>query len=91
VSLTDDEILRAWSELALDEGVFCEPSSAAGLAALVNDTRQRGQRPSLQQSGARVVCVLTGHGLKDPETAARLSPSPISVEPDPDAIAEAAG
>jgi threonine synthase len=37
-----------------------------------------------------IVCVVTGHGLKDPETAIRLSPRPLVVEPDPDAIAEAA-
>jgi threonine synthase len=36
-----------------------------------------------------VVCVVTGHGLKDPESAARLSPEPVAVDPDPDAIAEA--
>jgi threonine synthase len=81
VSLTDEKILEAWRDLALEEGVFCEPSSAAGLAALASSGVDRD---------LRVVCVLTGHGLKDPETAARQSPSPVSVEPDPDAIAEAA-
>jgi threonine synthase len=80
MALTDESILEAWRELALDEGVLCEPSSAAGLAALAQSELARG---------VRVVCVLTGHGLKDPETAARLSPAPVSVEPDPDAIAEA--
>jgi threonine synthase len=82
VPLTDDSILEAWRELAIGEGVFCEPSSAAGLAALAGGGIERG---------ARIVCVVTGHGLKDPEIAARLSPAPISVDPDPDAIAEAAG
>ncbi|MGH3137393.1 MAG: threonine synthase [Gaiellaceae bacterium] len=81
VSLSDEAILRAWRSLALEEGVFCEPASAAGLAALE-------ERPV--ERGARVVCVVTGHGLKDPETAARLSSSPVSVDADPDAIAEAA-
>jgi threonine synthase len=90
VALTDEAILDAWKELALDEGVLCEPSSAAGLAALRRNRRERGRPTSLQQSVASVVCVLTGHGLKDPETAARLSPAPVNVEPDPDAIAEAA-
>jgi threonine synthase len=42
-----------------------------------------------REPGTRVVCVITGHGLKDPETAARLSPPPIAVDPDPDAIAAA--
>ena len=56
VTLSDDEILAAWSDLARLEGVFCEPSSAAGLAAL------RSSRPP---AGSTVVCVLTGSGLKD--------------------------
>jgi threonine synthase len=77
VSLTDEAILRAWRELARDEGVFCEPSSAAGLAAL--------EQVELEP-GSTVVCVVTGHGLKDPESAARLSPEPVAVDPDPDAI-----
>jgi threonine synthase len=77
VALTDDAILDAWRELARDEGVFCEPASAAGLAAL-------GEAEL--EPGSTVVCVVTGHGLKDPETAARLSPEPVPVDPDPDAI-----
>jgi threonine synthase len=77
VSLTDEGILRAWRELARDEGVFCEPSSAAGLAAL--------EHVELEP-GSTVVCVITGHGLKDPESAAQLSPEPVAVDPDPDAI-----
>jgi threonine synthase len=81
VSLADEEILTAWRDLAEQEGVFCEPSSAAGIAAL------RRERP---EAGARVVCVVTGHGLKDPDAAGRLSTPPVSVPPDPDAIAEAA-
>ena len=81
VPLADEEILAAWRDLARLEGVFCEPSSAAGVAAVARE------RPD---AGARVVCVITGHGLKDPEAAARLSTPPIQVPPDPDAIAEAA-
>jgi threonine synthase len=81
VSLTDDEILSAWRDLARLEGVFCEPSSAAGVAAI------RRERP---EPGSRVVCVVTGHGLKDPEAAIRDSAPPVSVEPDPEAIARAA-
>ena len=60
VSLGDDQILSAWRLLAQKEGLFCEPSSAAGLAALLTDP----------PSGARVVCILTGHGLKDPDAVA---------------------
>jgi threonine synthase len=81
VSLSDEEILSSWRQLAELEGLFCEPASAAGLAAVVKEPPE----PS-----ARVVCVITGHGLKDQEAAARLSTPPISVPADPDAIAEAA-
>ena len=80
VCLADEAILDAWRELAREEGVFCEPSSAAGLAALGTVELERG---------SVVVCVVTGHGLKDPDTAARLSPEPVAVDPEPDAIAEA--
>ena len=79
VALADDAILDAWRDLARSEGVLCEPASASGLAALDS----LGVEP-----GARVVCVVTGHGLKDPETAARLSP-PVSVA-DPGLEAEVA-
>jgi threonine synthase len=57
VPLEDDAIVEAWRLLAREEGVFCEPSSAAGIAALLADPPR----------GARVVCVITGHGLKDPD------------------------
>jgi threonine synthase len=77
VRLADEAILDAWRELAREEGVFCEPSSAAGLAALGAVELERD---------SVVVCVVTGHGLKDPDTAARLSPEPVAVDPDPDAI-----
>ena len=58
VSLADDAIIDAWRLLAREEGVFCEPSSAAGLAALLTDPPPKS---------ARVACVITGHGLKDPD------------------------
>lgn len=82
VSLTDDELLAAWRELAEREGVFCEPSSAAGVAALA--------RVELEP-GSRVVCVITGHGLKDPAAVERATVAPLQVDSDPDAIAAAAG
>jgi len=76
---TDDEIILAWRELAQVEGLFCEPSSAAGIAAV--------RRGELQ---GRIVCTITGHGLKDPETAAAHAAPATEVDADPDAIAEAA-
>jgi len=60
VPVDDAAILEAWELLAREEGLFCEPSSAAGLAALLAD-------PPLD---ARVICVITGHGLKDPDAVA---------------------
>jgi threonine synthase len=61
VTVTDDEILEWWSAIARLEGFFCEPASAAGVAGVAQ------VRP-----GGRVVCVLTGHGLKDPDAVDRL-------------------
>jgi threonine synthase len=81
VSVTDEEILDAWRELAALEGLFCEPSSAAGLAALRRGAVREG----------RVVVTITGHGLKDPATAAAHAPPPVEVDADADAIARAAG
>lgn len=80
VTLNDSEILDAWEDLARTEGLFCEPSSAAGLAAL------RYEPPT---AGQTVVVVVTGHGLKDPASAEAHAPAPVQVDADPDAIAAA--
>jgi threonine synthase len=63
-AVTDDEILAAYHSLAVEEGIFCEPSSAASLAG-VSGLAASGDIPR----DAVVVCVLTGTGLKDPSTA----------------------
>jgi len=81
VTVGDDRILAAWRELARTEGIFCEPSSATSVAAL---------EAAQPEPGSRVVCVITGHGLKDPATVERSTPPPLMVDPDPDAIADAA-
>jgi threonine synthase len=72
-SVTDDEILDAQGLLAREEGVFCEPASAAGIAGLLKLARE-GRGP-----GGTVVGVLTGHGLKDPDAVlSRVSlPEPV--------------
>jgi threonine synthase len=57
VTVDDAEIVRAWRALGHEEGLFCEPASAAGIAGLERGSATRGER---------VVCVVTGHGLKDP-------------------------
>ena len=79
-AVSDEEIVAAWLELAREEGLFCEPSSAAGLAFLKQTDELRG---------SRVVVTITGHGLKDPAAADSHAPAPIVVDPDPDAIARA--
>ncbi|MDW8352564.1 MAG: threonine synthase [Anaerolineae bacterium] len=81
----DDEILEAYRLVARTEGVFCEPSSAAGLAGLAKGLREGW----LDLRGRRVVCVLTGHGLKDPDTAIKGSPAPLMIEPQIEALLEA--
>lgn len=80
VTVSDEEIVAAWLQLATVEGLFCEPSSAAGLAAI-----RRGD-----VAGDRLVVTITGHGLKDTESADRYAPALEQVEADPDAIAAAA-
>jgi threonine synthase len=60
--VTDAEILKAYQLLAAEEGIFCEPASAASVAGLL---KVKDRVPE----GATVVCVLTGNGLKDPNTA----------------------
>ena len=61
VTVDDEAIAEAWRALGREEGLFCEPASAAGIAGL-----ERGSA----RAGERVVCVVTGHGLKDPAAVA---------------------
>jgi threonine synthase len=68
----DEEILAAQKLLAEKEGVFCEPASAASLAGALHDIK-KGSIPE----GSRVVCTLTGHGLKDPDIAIKQSTTPV--------------
>lgn len=95
----DAEILDAYSFLARTEGVFCEPSSATGVAGLLKlhragffakEAAEANASGPAGKSGRkiRIVCVLTGHGLKDPDNAIRLSNPPITVPPLADAVME---
>jgi threonine synthase len=63
-AVTDSQIIDAYRLLATEEGIFCEPASAASVAGLLLRAEAGDLVP-----GERVVCVLTGHGLKDPDTA----------------------
>jgi threonine synthase len=79
-AVSDAEILAAYRMLASREGVFCEPASAASVAGLL----KHGAR-----GAERVVCVLTGHGLKDPQTALEQSGSVVPCEPSLEAVEQA--
>ena len=77
-AVTDAEILQAYCWLAANEGVFCEPASAASVAGLVK-----------YGAAGKVVCVLTGNGLKDPDTAFDNVASVVACEPSIGALEEA--
>lgn len=82
-SVTDEEIIGAYRLVASVEGTFCEPASAASIAGLVKKSGEGYFTP-----GSTVVCVLTGHGLKDPDTAISTGPKVTSVPADFDKIVE---
>jgi threonine synthase len=85
LAVTDDEIMAAYRDVA-GEGLFAEPASAASVAGL----RLLARTGALER-GATVVCVLTGHGLKDPATAIEVLAAPQAAPPDVDTIAELMG
>jgi len=70
---SDEEILAAQKLLAMNEGVFCEPASATSLAGALRDIKS-----GKIEEGSKVVCTLTGHGLKDPDTAIAQSTGEIT-------------
>jgi threonine synthase len=74
-AVTDEEILQAYVAVAGTEGVFCEPASAASVAGVMKLSRQGKLR-----EGETVVCTLTGHGLKDADTAISVSVKPQTVQ-----------
>jgi threonine synthase len=83
LAVADGEILEAYAAAARLEGIFCEPASAASLAGL-----RSGVRRGVVDRGVRAVCVLTGHGLKDPERAlAEAEGSLLDVSADVEEIA----
>lgn len=86
-AVTDDEIIAAYKLLASREGVFCEPSSAASVAGLLKACTQ-----GLVTSNSTVVCVLTGNGLKDPDSAIQYGEASKVTRPaDPQQIADHLG
>jgi threonine synthase len=83
---TDAEILKVQKLLAQTEGVFCEPASAASLAGVLKDLEM-----GRIGEGTTIVCTLTGHGLKDPDTAIAQSAQPITVDATRSAIEKVIG
>lgn len=73
IAVSDEEIMAAWSMTARLEGVFIEPASAAGIAGL----RAQIAAGTLEARGKQITCVVTGHGLKDPDAALRTQTAPL--------------
>ena len=85
-AVTDRQILAAYRLLAREEGVFVEPASAASVAGLL-----KAYDEGLVERGLRVVCTVTGNGLKDPDWAISGAPAPTTVQVDAHAAAAALG
>jgi threonine synthase len=85
-AVTDRAILAAYRLLARSEGVFVEPASAASVAGLLQ-VAEAGELPA----GSRVVCTVTGNGLKDPEWAISGAPAPVTIPVDAAAAAAQLG
>lgn len=83
-AVTDEEILAAYKFLARQEGVFCEPASAAGVAGILKLAREK-RLPR----DKRIVCILTGTGLKDPDTAIKQFEMPRPLPATSEAIGNA--
>ncbi len=84
--VSDHEILEAYRLIADKEGVFCEPASAASVAGLIKLVRE-----GFFKGGETVVCTLTGNGLKDPDTAIKVSEEPVEVPPELDRVIKELG
>jgi threonine synthase len=82
-TVTDDEILTAYKMLAGLEGIFVEPASAASVAGVIK-LNQKGYF----KKGSTITCVLTGHGLKDPDRALCTAKKPIVIESKEEAVME---
>ena len=96
-AVSDRQILDAYQQLAQHDGLFVEPASASSVAGLLllakrgYFTRVLRQRPRASKDPLVVVCILTGHGLKDPERAIASVRPPRDLPPQLDAIAKAVG
>ena len=91
--VTDHQIRDAYRMLASNEGVFAEPASAAGIAGLIKlaEAGYFDDAKPFTGDKIRVACVLTGHGLKDPDSAIKAAEEPITIEAEEGAVLEAMG
>ncbi|HOM49030.1 MAG TPA: threonine synthase, partial [Candidatus Hydrogenedentes bacterium] len=91
--VTDDEIRDAYTLVARTEGIFCEPASAASIAGLVKLSKAGYFDECTPRTGnmLRAVCILTGHGLKDPDNAIAAASQPRTVEAVEEQIVEVLG
>jgi len=80
-AVTDEEILSAYKLVASEEGLFCEPASAASLAGVIKLYRQ-----GYFEKGSTVVCTLTGNGLKDPDTVFKVADEAMRVKANYDEV-----
>jgi threonine synthase len=89
----DSEILEAQAWLAKNEGIFVEPASAASIAGLFKCCESNQARYPFKNigEGSRIVCTVTGHGLKDPDAFAQQNFSPLSAAANVEAVARALG
>ncbi|SNR81653.1 threonine synthase [Desulfurobacterium atlanticum] len=85
--VTDEEILEAYKLVARTEGIFCEPASAASIAGVIKANREK----QLFNKGDIIVCTLTGHGLKDPDTAISMGVKPVTLPAEEKAIVKHLG
>jgi threonine synthase len=84
--VTDDQILEAYRFVASRDGLFGEPASAASIAGLIQCARK-----GMLKAGQTIVCTLTGHGLKDPDTATQVKSLPTPVPAETRAVLKAIG
>ena len=80
--VSDEEIVAAYKMAAAFEGVYCEPASAASLAGILKLSKQKYFSKRAGSKKAKVVCILTGHGLKDPDRAIKVSAPLVTVKPE---------
>ncbi|MDI9412028.1 MAG: threonine synthase [Bacillota bacterium] len=85
-AVTDEEILEAYALLASEEGIFAEPASAASVAGVMKKAKA-----GFFKEGSKVACVLTGNGLKDPDTAIKVGKQPKVIPAEFDAVVKAIG